>query len=121
MLEDKFAQHDKEVVDKFIDPAASVEMTTLDYVVRPSALTAPMVIVLPPVSEAKGRFYSIVVRSASVANHITISDRNDSECWKDILLNSKCDSLLLYSDGLHWFPLASIESTFPSGYDYVYP
>jgi hypothetical protein len=120
MLEDKFAQHDKEVVDKFIDPAASVEMTTSDYVVRPSAMTAPMVIVLPPVAEAKGRFYSIVVRHASAINTITVSDKDDSECWQDIVLNSKCDRLLMYSDGLFWHPLAAILPNFPEGYDYDY-
>jgi hypothetical protein len=117
-LEDRGAQHDKEVVDKYIDPAASVEMSTRDYIVRPSALTAPMVIVLPPVAEAKGRFYSIVVRAASAINTITVSDRDDSECWADIVLNNKCDRLLMYSDGLFWHPLAAITTTFPSGYDY---
>ena len=117
-LEDRGAQHDKEVVDKFIDPAASVEMTTFDYVVRPSAVTAPMVIVLPPVAEAKGRFYSIVAREADVVNTITVSDKDDSECWTDIVLNSKCDRLLMYSDGLFWHPLAAITTTFPEGYDY---
>ena len=119
MLEDKFAQHDKEVVDKFIDPAASVEMTTSDYVVRPSAMTAPMVIVLPPVSEAKGRFYSIVVRAADAVNTVTVSDRDDSECWTDIVLNNKCDRLLLYSDGLFWHPLAAVSNTWTYGYDYA--
>lgn len=108
MLEDRFAQHDKEVVDKFIDPAASVEMVTLDYVIRPSALTAPIVIVLPAVSEAKGRFYSIVVRAADVVNTITVTDKDDSECWTDIVLNNKCDRLLLYSDGLFWHALSSV-------------
>jgi hypothetical protein len=119
-LEDRGAQHDKEVVDKFIDPAGSVEMVTVDYVVRPSATTAPMVIVLPPVAEAKGRFYSIVVRAASVVNTITVTDRDDSECWQDIILNGKCDRLLMYSDGLFWHPLAAISTTFPYGYDYDY-
>ena len=118
MLEDRFAQHDKEVVDKYIDPAGSVEMSTRDYVVRPSATTAPMVLVLPPVSEAKGRFYSIVVRAADAINTITVTDRDDSECWADIVLNNKCDRLLMYSDGLLWHPLAAITTTFPSGYDY---
>ena len=117
-LEDRGAQHDKEVVDKFIDPAVSVEMTTLDYVVRPSASAAPMVIVLPSVSEAKGRFYSIVARDADAVNTITITDKDDSECWVDIVLNSKCDRVLLYSDGLLWHPLASLTSIAPSGYDY---
>jgi len=118
MLEDRFAQHDKEVVDKYIDPAGSVEMSTRDYVVRPSATTAPMVLVLPPVSEAKGRFYSIVVRAADAINTITVTDRDDSECWADVVLNSKCDRLLMYSDGLFWHPIAAILPTFPNGYDY---
>ena len=119
-LEDRGAEHQREVVDKFIDPKGSIEMTTLDYVVRPSAMTAPMVIVLPPVSEAKGRFYSIVVRHASAQNSITITHKDDSECWLDIVFNSKCDSILFYSDGLHWFPLGSILPNFPEGYDYDY-
>jgi len=119
MLEDRFAQHDKEVVDKYIDPGASVEMTTLDYVVRPSALTAPMIIVLPPVAEAKGRFYSIVVRAADAVNTVTVSDRDDSECWTDIVLNNKCDRLLLYSDGLFWHPLAAVSNMWTYGYDYT--
>jgi len=119
MLEDRFAQHDKEVVDKYIDPGASVEMTTLDYVVRPSALTAPMIIVLPPVAEAKGRFYSIVVRAADAVNTVTVSDRDDSECWTDIVLNNKCDRLLMYSDGLFWHPLAAVSNTWTYGYDYA--
>ena len=119
-LEDRGAQHDKEVVDKFIDPAVSVEMTTKDYVVRPSAMTLPMVIVLPPVAEAKGRFYSIVARHASAQNTITITHKDDSECWLDIVLTSKCDSVLLYSDGLKWFQLAQIIPNYPEGYDYDY-
>ena len=120
-LEDRGAQHDKEVVDKYIDPQGTVEMSTRDYVVRPSAILAPMIIVLPPVAEAKGRFYSIVVRAADVVNTITVIDKDDSECWEDIILNGKCDRLLMYSDGLFWHPLAAITTTFPYGYDYEYP
>ena len=110
-LEDKGAQHDKEVVDKFIDPHATVVMTTRDYVVRPYAngVSGPILIVLPPVADAKGRFYSILVRQADAINTITVTDQNDSECWiQDIVLNGKCDRLLLYSDGLTWHPLAGI-------------
>ena len=112
-LEDRGAQHDKEIVDKFIDPAASVEMTSRDYVVRPSALTANMVIVLPSVAEAKGRFYSIVVRAAEQGFTITITDQDDSECWADIILTAKCEHVLLYSDGLFWFALDTV-----SNYEY---
>lgn len=108
MLEDKSAQHDKVVVDKFIDPNATIEMSTRDYVVRPTAneLSGPITIVLPPVAEAKGRFYSIIVRAATAINSILVTDRDDSECWlSDITLDGKCDRLLMYSDGLAWHPL----------------
>ncbi len=118
-LEDKGAQHDKVIVDKYIDPAGSVEMSTRDYVVRPSALTAPMVIVLPAVAEAKGRFYSIVARAASAINTITISDKDDSECWEDIVFNGPCDAMLLYSDGLFWHRLANTTFNFAYGYDFT--
>ena len=112
-LEDRGAQHDKEVVDKYIDPGVSVEMSTFDYVVRPTLTGAvSTVIVLPAVSEAKGRFYSIVCRGLN-GNSVTITDKDDSECWADIVMNSKCDRLLMYSDGLFWHPLAA----FPN-YDY---
>lgn len=108
MLEDRFAQHDKEVVDKFIDPAADVQMNVWDYVVRPSANAAsgPWTLTLPPVAEAKGRFYSIICRNADAVNTITITDDDDSECWLgDIVMNGKCDGALMYSDGLAWIPV----------------
>lgn len=106
-LEDKNAQHYGEVVDKYIDPRYNYQMTTRDYVVRPSAdeLSGPILLTLPPVAEAKGRLYSIIARDADGTNTITITDRNDSECWLgDIVLNNKCDRVLAYSDGLAWFP-----------------
>jgi regulator of extracellular matrix RemA (YlzA/DUF370 family) len=100
-LEDRGAQHQREVVDKYIDPAASIEMTTLDYVVRPSA-SAAIVVTLPPVAEAKGRFYSIFARLASGSNTITITDKDDSEGFVDIVLDAADEGTLLYSDGIRW-------------------
>jgi len=111
MLEDRFAQHDKEVVDKYVNPNAAYQMSTRDYVVRPSADgdSGPWALTLPPVAEAKGRFYSIICRNADAVNTITVKDRDDSECWPgDVVLNGKCDKLLAYSDGLAWFVAASI-------------
>lgn len=107
-LEQNNEQHYREVVDKFVDPAATYAMTTRDYVVRPSADkdTGAIVLTLPPVADAKGRFYSILARNADGTNTITITDDDDSECWlADIVLDGKCDGLLLFSDGLAWHPL----------------
>lgn len=110
-LEDRFAQHDKVVVDKYETPIADYIMSNYDYVLRPYADvgTGPFTIVLPPVSEAKGRWYSIICRNADAVNAITITDRDDSECWAgDITLDGKCDRALLYSDGLAWIVLSEL-------------
>ena len=110
MLEDRSAQHDKIIVDKYVNPNADYQMTTRDYVVRPSAdgNSGPWTLTLPPVAEAKGRFYSIICRLATDVNFITVQDKDDSECWAgDIILNGKCDKVLFYSDGLAWFVVSS--------------
>jgi len=115
-LEDRGAQHDKVIVDKFHDPAVTYEMTTRDYVLRPSAdgVSGPIIMELPPVAEAKGRFYSICVRNADAVNTVTVTDNNDdSECWLgDIVFNGKCDRSLFYSDGLMWYALGEM-ATWP--------
>lgn len=105
MREDRFWGQDT-VVDKYHAPNADYEMSTRDYVLRPSADpdSGAITITLPPVSEARGRFYSIVCRNADPANTVTIEDNNDdSECWAgDIVMDGKCDRVLLYSDGMSW-------------------
>lgn len=122
-LEDRGAQHDKVVVDKYVNPNADYQMTTRDYVVRPSADgdSGAITITLPPVAEAKGRIYSILVRNADAVNTITIADKDDSECWGgDIVCNGKCDRVLAYSDGLAWMISATggwpgASTTWPPG------
>lgn len=107
-LEDRFREHDGIPVDKYHAPNADYEMTTRDYVLRPSADadSGAITITLPSVSLAKGRIYSIICRNADGVNTVTIQDQNDSECWLgDFTMNGKCDRLLLYSDGLAWWPL----------------
>lgn len=115
-LEDKFVQHDGQVVDKYHAPNAAYEMSTRDYVLRPSAdgVSGAIIITLPPVALAKGRFYSIIARDADATNTITIADQNDSECWAaDIVMNGKCDGVLMYSDGLAWHALGGAVGSWP--------
>lgn len=115
-LEQNNEQHYREVVDKFHDPNASYQMSTRDYVLRPSAdeISGPIFITLPPVADAKGRFYSIIARDADNANIIVIRDKDDSECWmQDIALTNKCQRVLLYSDGLAWHPLGNGVGNWP--------
>ena len=122
-LEQNNEQHYREVPDKYVDPAAYYEMNTKDYIVRPNASKAsgPIIVLLPRVAEAKGRFYSIICRNADPVNTVTIADRGDSECWaNDIVMNGKCDRLFLYSDGLAWMPtftggFPQASTTYPPG------
>lgn len=110
MREDRFSQHDLGM-DKYIAPNANYVMNTRDYVVRPSADgdVGPWTLQLPPVGEARGRFYSIVCRNADAVNFITVTDQNDSECWEgDLELNGKCDAQLFYSDGMKWHVFGSV-------------
>jgi hypothetical protein len=100
-LEQNANQSYREVVDKFIDPIISTQMTVQDQVVRPSASSA-IVITLPPVADAKGKFYSIYARLASGSNTITIAHKSDSEGWTNITLDAANEGVLLYSDGVRW-------------------
>ena len=114
MLEDKGAQHDKVIVDKYHNPTANYTMSVRDYVIRPRANgdSGPITITLPLVSEAKGRFYSILVREADVVNSVTITDRNDSECWTDdVIYYESCAPSLWYSDGLFWHMVGAFRFT----------
>ena len=109
-LEERGAQQDKIPGDKFVNPNAAYAMTTYDYIVRPSAdgASGAIIITLPRVAEARGRFYSIVCRDADGVNTVTITHDNDSECWLgDIVFDGKCDKVLLYSDGMCWHPLGA--------------
>lgn len=115
MLEEKNSQHHQIPGDTYVNPTADYTMRTWDYRLRPAAdgPTGPITITLPPVAEAKGRFYSIIARNADPVNTITIEDNNDdSECWLgDIVMNGKCDRLLAYSDGMAW--LVAFSTTWP--------
>lgn len=120
-LELKSEQHYREYPDKYHGPNADYQMSTRDYQLRPAAdaVSGPITITLPPVAEARGRFYSIVVRDADAVNTVTVTDRDDSECWiGDIVMNSKCDRLLMYSDEMMWHALGASIPPFTYGYDY---
>jgi hypothetical protein len=102
------ATHQQEIPSKnFVAPAVSYQMTPYDFVVRPDSSGGAITITLPPVAECQGRWYSILVRTAG--NNITVADKDDSECWPgDITLDTKCDRLLLFSDGLTWLSFLGV-------------
>ena len=103
-LEQKGAQHQMAVPDKFHDAAATYVMNVRDYVMRPTVDAAAITLTLPPVADAEGRFYSIRARgNVTVALPITIQDQDESEGWEgDIILYAVGQGCLLYSDGASW-------------------
>jgi len=61
---------------------------------------------LPPVGEAKGKFYSIILVDAAGA--VTIQDQDDSYDWDDLsTLDADEDGILFFSDGMKWWTVAS--------------
>jgi len=101
-LDGKFIEGDI-VVDKYHAPLVAYEMTERDYVLRPDATAGAIIVTLPPVALARGRFYSIVGRNLSITETLTITDQTDSEQWEgDIVCIADGQGGLFYSDGLRW-------------------
>jgi len=89
---------------RFLTASATLNVTDTEVEV---ANTSAITITLPPVSEAKGRFYTIRKTSAD-AKAITIQDQDDSVNWTDInTLDAAHDRKMLYSDGKCWYEVGS--------------
>ena len=102
-LEQNNEQHYREVVDKYANPFVDYQMTTRDYILRPYTVGEAITITLPPVAEAKGRFYSIVAGDITGAFYITVQNGDDSEGWEgDMTLSASGQAMTLYSDGRRW-------------------
>ena len=56
---------------------------------------------LPPVGEAKGKFYSINLVADD--GNVTIADQDDSYDWSDLTMATAVDGVLLFSDGMKWW------------------
>ena len=62
---------------------------------------------LPPVNEAIGKFYSIIVRNGTTYT-VTVIDAGDSEIAVSIAIAVDAGYAVLYSDGTCWYPLVSV-------------
>jgi len=105
-LEQNVLSH-QHVADKYKEVLAAYSMTVRDQVVRCDSTAGVFDLLLPNVSEAKGRFYSITLR-ATTGTAVTLKDNGDSEGWADFTLDTDDDNVLCYSDGLKWYVLADI-------------
>jgi hypothetical protein len=83
-------------------------MQVQDQVMRPNARSASLTLTLPPVTDAKGKWYSIILIDTTGGHTCTVIDQGDAEDWNgSIVMVAKSDRLLLYSDGRCWMPFFS--------------
>jgi hypothetical protein len=94
------------VYDKFFEATEDVTLNVRQTLVYGDSTAGAFTITLPPVGEAKGLLFSIVM---TVDNgDITIADQDDSIGWDgDYTLNDVNDGFLLYSDGVMWWNVSA--------------
>lgn len=71
--------------------------------------TYTVTITLPPVSEARGKFYCVKLITDDGQN-VTVQDQDDSYDWAatgDLTLSSVTDFGIFFSDGHKWYELQS--------------
>jgi len=89
---------------------ADVALEVYQQTIRASADrdTGDITVTLPNVTEANGKFYSILARDADNVNEVIVEDQNDSEYWGgDYHLNAPGEYIMLMSDGLKWCVICS--------------
>lgn len=57
---------------------------------------------LPPVAEAKGRFYGFTKLAGAGSNACTVDDFGDDPAFAGATIQTDSASGLYYSDGIHW-------------------
>lgn len=92
--------------DAFAVKDAAATLSVYETQIRADTTDGAMPITLPPVAEAKGRTYSIILETDG--GDLTIQDNDDSYNWSDLTCDDALDGFLLYSDGHVWWQLAAI-------------
>ena len=110
-MPDKQLRHHRDaVINRVLYPEATTQLTVRDQTVRASTVSGgagAFTITLPSVGEAKGLLFSLFMVARNGSEDITIADKGDDTGLSDIVLNAADERCLLYSDGFHWFTLAS--------------
>ena len=91
------------------------QLTLADTCVRADLSGGDVVATLPSVADAKGMFFSFVIRTVgddgggppATPYTLTVADKDDSEAWTDLEFDGQSESnyvgKLLYSDGIKWW------------------
>jgi len=108
MTQERFARQMQEIVsgdDAFAVKTESCTLALYEQQIRVNSTSGAVEIKLPPVAEAKGRLYSIIVETYVSA--VTVVDQDDSYDWSDFTHNGTGDGNLIYSDGHVWWVLVT--------------
>lgn len=109
MVQERLARQMREVAssdDAFAVKTAACTLALYEQQIRANTNAGAMAITLPPVAEAKGLTFSIILETDG--GNLTIQDHDDSYNWSDLTCDDALDGFLLYSDGYVWWQLAAI-------------
>ncbi len=93
-------------LENYVELTAVATLTVAQQRVRITA-GAAFDLTLPPVNEAIGKFYSVIIRNGTT-NIVTVVDQGDSEIAVSIAIAVDNGYAVLYSDGICWYPLVSV-------------
>lgn len=105
-LEDRKARIERELLrdDKWVAKTATATLKPYELYVAIDSTAGGMTITLAPVAEMRGKIVTLYVVTYSGA--ITIA-AGDSVDFSAPTFNGADDGQLLYSDGTHWWALAT--------------
>ena len=106
MDERQARMNNEQVISKFAAKTASATLTLDENRVEVDSTAGAMTITLPPVAEAKGLEFAIIL--VTDGGDLTIQDQDDSYNWSDLTCDDALDGFLLKSDGKTWWQLAAI-------------
>ncbi len=88
-----------------VTKTASYSMKTYDFTVKVDGTSVAPTIKLPPVSEARGKIYTIWCIEST--NDPVLTDNGDEALWGDLTFTDANDYAIVFSNGERWFILAS--------------
>jgi len=96
----------EKIVRTDADAAETLQVHEQVVLIDTATNAGTFTLTLPPVGEAAGKLYSIT--GISINGAVTVQDQDDAIDWTNITtIDTTLDGVLLYSDGLKWWTLAS--------------
>lgn len=96
---------DSVVEQSLAHKVAAATLAVYETQVTVDSTVGALAVTLPAVAAARGNTYSVTLLVDG--GNVTVQDQDDSYGWSDITLADVGDAVLVYSDGLNWWTLAS--------------